>query len=68
MQEIIFVVEEEPDGGYIAKALGASIITQADTKEALQACVRDAVHCHFDDGQGPSIIRLDYVRDEVIAA
>ena len=48
MQEIIFVVEEEPDGGYIAKALGASIITQADTKEALQACVRDAVHCHFD--------------------
>ena len=68
MQEIIFVVEEEPDGGYIAKALGASIITQADTKEALQACVRDAVHCHFDEGQGPSIIRLHYVRDEVIAA
>ena len=68
MQEIIFVVEEEPDGGYIAKALGASIITQADTKEALQACVRDAVYCHFDEGQGPSIIRLHYVRDEVIAA
>ena len=68
MQEIIFVVEEEPDGGYIAKALGASIITQADTKEALQACVRDAVHCHFDEDQGPSIIRLHFVRDEVIAA
>ena len=68
MQEIIFVVEEEPDGGYIAKALGASIITQADTKEALQACVRDAVYCHFDEGQGPSIIRLHFVRDEVIAA
>ena len=68
MKEIIFVVEEDPDGGYIAKALGASIITQADTKEALQACVRDAVHCHFDEDQGPSIIRLHYVRDEVIAA
>ena len=68
MQEIIFVVEEEPDGGYIAKALGASIITQAESKEALQACVRDAVYCHFDEGQGPSIIRLHYVRDEVIAA
>ena len=68
MKEIIFVVEEDPDGGYIAKALGASIITQADTKEALQACVRDAVHCHFDEGQGPSIIRLHFVRDEVIAA
>ncbi len=68
MKEIIFVVEEDPDGGYIAKALGASIITQADTKEALQACVRDAVHCHFDEDQGPSIIRLHFVRDEVIAA
>jgi hypothetical protein len=60
MKEIIFVVEEDPDGGYIATALGASIITQADTKEALQACVRDAVHCHFDEDQGPSIIRLHY--------
>ncbi len=68
MKEIIFIVEEASEGGYIAKALGTSIITQADTKEELQACVRDAVYCHFDEGQGPSIIRLHFVRDEVIAA
>ncbi|PZN81144.1 MAG: 2-oxoisovalerate dehydrogenase [Candidatus Methylumidiphilus alinenensis] len=68
MKEIIFVVEEAPEGGYIAKALGASILTQADTKEELQTCVRDAVYCHFDEGQGLSIIRLHFVKDEVIAA
>lgn len=68
MQEIIFVVEEAPEGGYIAKALGVSIITQAQTIDELHSCVRDAVCCHFDEGKGPGIIRLHFVRDEVIAA
>jgi hypothetical protein len=31
MNEIIFLVEESDDGGYIAKALGESIITQSET-------------------------------------
>ncbi len=68
MNEIIFVVEESPEGGFIAKALGASIVTQAESVDELHICVRDAVHCHFDEGQGPSMIRLHFVRDEVIAA
>lgn len=68
MNEIIFVVEEAPEGGFIAKALGASIVTQAESTDTLHASVRDAVHCHFDEGQGPSLIRLHFVRDEVIAA
>ena len=68
MKEIIFIIEEAPEGGYIAKALGASIITQAKTPEELHTAVRDAVHCHFDEGQGPSMIRLHFVKDEVIAA
>lgn len=68
MKEIIFVVEEAPEGGFIATALGVSIVTQAETIEALHGCVRDAVHCHFDEGQGPSLIRLHFTRDEVIAA
>ena len=92
MSEIIFVVEESPEGGYIrlyrkpsewprcccgigwfpiksiAKALGASIITQAESTDELHSHVRDAVHCHFDEGQGPSMIRLHFVKDEVIAA
>ncbi len=68
MKEIIFVIEESPEGGFIAKALGVSIITQAKTIDELHTSVRDAVQCHFDEGQGPSLIRLHFVKDEVIAA
>jgi len=67
MSEIIFVVEEAAEGGYVAHALGASIFTQADDVAALQELVRDAVLCHFEDGQRPRMIRLHFVRDEVIA-
>lgn len=45
--EIIFNVEETPEGGYTARALGHSILTEADTLEELRAMVRDAVLCHF---------------------
>ncbi|HLP87284.1 MAG TPA: 2-oxoisovalerate dehydrogenase [Nostocaceae cyanobacterium] len=69
MSEIIFIVEEDPDGGYTAKALGESIFTQAENMEILRDMVRDAVRCHFLDEQNrPKIIRLHIVRDEVIAA
>ena len=68
MPEIIFVVEEAAEGGYTARALGHSIFTEADTREALKDAVRDAVRCHFDEGEAPSLIRLHFVQDEVIAA
>lgn len=68
MNEIIFQVEEAPEGGYSACALGHAIFTEAETLEELRTMVRDAVRCHFDEGQGPRVIRLHYVRDEVLAA
>ena len=69
MTEIVFTVEEDPEGGYTAHAHGASIFTQADSADALRDQVRDAVRCHFpDERERPKIIRLHYVRDEVIAA
>ncbi len=68
MNEIIFQVDEAHEGGYIARALGHAIFTEAETIEELRAMVRDAVRCHFDEGQGPRVIRLRYVRDEVLAA
>ena len=68
VSEIIFVVEEAPEGGYTAKAVGESIYTQAEDLGALQERVRDAVRCHFDEGKTPRMIRLHFVRDEVIAA
>ena len=66
--EIIFSVEESPEGGYEARALGHPIFTQAETLEELRAMVRDAVRCHFDDAARPRMIRLHMVKDEVIAA
>jgi predicted RNase H-like HicB family nuclease len=66
--EIIFSVEESPEGGYEAHALGHDIFTQGDTLEELREMVRDAVRCHFEGGAAPSIIRLHFVKDEVLKA
>ena len=66
--EIIFSIQESPEGGYEARALDHSIFTQAENFEDLKRMVRDAVACHFDAADRPSVIRLHLVRDEVISA
>jgi hypothetical protein len=66
LKEIIFMVEEAPEGGYIAQALGHSIFTEADTWDELKEAVQDAVRCHFDEDEKPSLLRLHVVRDEVL--
>ena len=66
MNEIIFVIEEAVEGGFIARALGESIFTEAETLDTLRQQVRDAVNCHFDEGKAPKVIRLHFVRDEVL--
>ncbi len=58
MTEIVFLVEDDPDGGYTARALGESIFTQAEDIENLKAMIRDAVNCHFTEAQKPKVIRL----------
>jgi Zn ribbon nucleic-acid-binding protein len=68
MTEIIFLVEDALERGLIARALGASICTEADNLDQLRERVRDAVRCHFDDQSRPKVIRLHYVRQEVIEA
>lgn len=66
-QELVFLVEEAPEGGLTARALGESIFTEADTIEKLRSKIRDAVRCHFDDARKrPRILRLHLVRDEVL--
>lgn len=64
--EIIFVVEESPEGGYEAKALGESIFSQAESVDDLRTMVQDAVRSHFDESDRPQRIRLYFVRDEVL--
>jgi len=66
--EIIFSVQESPEGGYEARALGFSIFTQADTLDELKAMMQDAVRCHFEPQSAPRIIRLHLVKDEVMSA
>lgn len=67
--EIVFIVEQDPDGGLTAHAVGQSIFTQAETPEELRQNVRDAVRCHYpDEHLRPKVIRLHHVRDELIAA
>ncbi len=60
MNELIFLVEEAPEGGYTARALGESIFTQGDTLEELRMQIRDAVHCHFDEGQAPRVVTPEH--------
>lgn len=68
MSEIVFVVEEAAEGGYIARSIGPSIVTEADGIDELRELVRDSVRCHFDEEDQPTMIRLHFVHDEVIAA
>ena len=68
MNEVIFEIrEDESDGGFVARALGHSIVTQAETLEELRTNVRDAVCCHFEEGRSPRVIRLHRVMDEVLS-
>ncbi|PSN14323.1 2-oxoisovalerate dehydrogenase [filamentous cyanobacterium CCT1] len=65
MTELIFLVEEDPEGGYNAQALGEPIFTQAEDLVELRTMVRDAVQCHFDENERPRLIRLHIVMEKV---
>ena len=67
MAEILFLIEDAPEGGYTARSLGYSVHTEADTWEELKTAIRDAVKCHFEEDQKPRVIRLHYVREQVLA-
>jgi len=67
VNEIIFVVEEAPEGGYTARALGESIFTEAENIDELRSKVRDAVRCHFEPAALPQLVRLHHVKEEVLS-
>lgn len=56
VNEIIFQIQESPEGGYEAKALGYSVFTEGDDYEDIKKNIKDAVLCHFDEGESPRII------------
>ena len=65
--EIVFKVTESPDGGFEARAIGYSIFTLGDSWDDLKLMVKDAVLCHFEDDEMPSEIKIQLVKQEVIA-
>ena len=68
MTELVFIVEEDAEGGFAAKAVGESIFTEADDLEQLRRNVREAVICHFENPDDrPKVIRLHLTRDEVLS-
>jgi predicted RNase H-like HicB family nuclease len=70
MSELIFDITQEPDGGFVAEALGENIVTQADTWDQLRANVLEAVALYFDNSEDqpkPATIRLHLRKDEVLA-
>ncbi len=68
MKEIIFLIEEDPEGGYNAQSLGIPIFTEADTIEELKQNIFDALRCQFNQVDDiPKIIRLHFVREELLA-
>jgi len=66
-RELVFIVEEDPEGGYTAKAVGYSIFTQGNTLEEVKENIKDAVKCHFESEEEiPSQIKLHIIKEEVI--
>ncbi len=66
-KEIIFLVEEAPEGGFTARAPGHSIFTESDSLDAIREEVKDAVRCHFEEEQLPRVVRLHFIKEEVVA-
>ena len=68
MNEIIFLIENAVEGGFTARALSESVLTEADDIDTLKANIREAVDCHFETEKKPRLIRLHFVSEEVMAA
>jgi hypothetical protein len=68
MNEIMFLIEEDVEGGFNARALGEAIFTQAHDLDELRSNIRDAVNCHFEPASKPKVIRLHFVSEEILAA
>ncbi len=67
MTELLFIVEDAPEGGLTARSVEYSIFTEADNMSLLKEMITDAVKCHFEKEQLPKLIRIHYVKEELFA-
>jgi len=72
MNEIIFKVERDEESSVLVASWdepdgNGGITTQGQDLSELQAMVREAVICHFDEGKVPERIRLHFLSDAILA-
>lgn len=67
MNEIIFLVEAADEGGFIAKALGFGIFTEADDVPSLKENIRETIFAHFEEDNIPKVVRMHFVSEEVFS-
>ncbi len=67
MKEIVFLVEESQDGGYVAHAANHSIVTQGGTLDELKTMISDAVRCHFEEPDRPALVHIHVTHEETFA-
>ncbi|MGI9072834.1 MAG: type II toxin-antitoxin system HicB family antitoxin [Bryobacteraceae bacterium] len=67
MNELVFEITQDADGGFSAECLSESIFSQGDTWDELRANVKEAVEAFDFDLPKPGSIRLHLVRDEMLA-
>lgn len=69
MSEVVFIVRPEVDGGFSASwdaPGGGGISTQGNDLAELEAMIRDAVLCHFEEGEAPASVRLHFEQDPAL--
>ena len=66
MNEIIFIIEEAPEGGYTARALDPDIFTEHNSIQGLKSMIKEAVDCHFEEEDKPKMLRLHYIKEETL--
>ena len=68
MNEIVFIVRAEEDGGFSASwndPAGGGISTQGDDLAEHQEMIRDAIECYFDVAETDKPKRLEVAREGI---
>lgn len=67
--ELLFLVEDDPEGGFTAHALQESIFVQGESMDEIRQAIREAVACHYEiESDRPPVLRIHYVHDEILAS
>ncbi|HLP95419.1 MAG TPA: type II toxin-antitoxin system HicB family antitoxin [Saprospiraceae bacterium] len=66
VRPVLFFISESDEGGYIAKSPEFGIFTQGETRDELTENIKEAIHCHFDEGHTPTAFTWQMIKGEVV--